>query len=62
MNTKTNTASEKMKSVKASCDNAPFGEKRASAMKHYYSAETAQKAKDDVRMNKELDAATHALA
>lgn len=53
--------SEKLKSVKANCMNAPFGEKRAAAMKHYYAAETAYTAKNDVKMNKELDAAKHAL-
>lgn len=62
MKLKNDTTSEKMKSVKASCDKAPFGEKRASAMKHYYAAETAHTAKDDVKTNKELDAAKHALA
>jgi hypothetical protein len=55
------TPSEKMKSVKASCMSAPFGEKRAAAMKHYYSAETAHIAKNDAKMNIELDAAMHAL-
>ncbi|AML52358.1 MULTISPECIES: hypothetical protein [Falsihalocynthiibacter] len=62
MNLNTNKTSEKMKSVKASCDKAPFGEKRASAMKHYYAAESAHTAKDDAKANKELDAAKHALA
>lgn len=53
---------EKMKSVKARCDKAPFGEKRAAAMKHYHAAEAAHIAMDDVKANKELDAAKHALA
>jgi len=56
-----NTTSEKMKSVRASCANAPFGEKRASAMRHYYAAETAHTAKNDTKANKELDAAKYAL-
>lgn len=62
MKLNTSTPSEKMKSVKAICMNAPFGEKRAAAMKHYYSAETARTAKNDAKMNKELDAAKRALA
>ena len=61
MRLNTNATSEKMKAVKASCDQAPFGEKRASAMKHYYAAETANTAKDYYKTNKELDAAKHAL-
>lgn len=56
------TTSDKMKSVKSTCMNAPFGEKRAAAMRHYYAAETAHTAKNDAKMNKELDAAKHALA
>ena len=57
-----NTTLEKLKSVKARCLNAPFGEKRASAMKHYYAAEAAHSAKNNAKMIKELDAAKHALA
>lgn len=57
----TNLTSEKMKSVKAICDKAPFGEKRFAARKHYYAAETAHAAKDDAKTNKELNAAKHAL-
>lgn len=53
---------EKMKSVKARCDKAPFGEKRAAALKHFHAAETAHTAMDDAKANKELDAAKHALA
>ena len=62
MKLNSNTTSEKMKFVKASCDKAPFGEKRFLARKHYYAAETAHTAKDDTKTNKELDAAYHALA
>lgn len=57
-----NMTSEKMKTVKSSCDNAPFGEKKVAAMKHYRAAETAHAAKDHMKTNKELDAAKHALA
>jgi hypothetical protein len=53
--------SPKMKTVKSSCDAAPFGEKKTKAMKHYHTAEAAQTAKDDIKMNRELDLAKHAL-
>ncbi|MAQ83668.1 MAG: hypothetical protein CMH12_10595 [Maritimibacter sp.] len=53
---------DKMKSVKAACVNAPAGSKKDAAMKHYHAAEKANTAKDDAETNKELDAATHALA
>jgi hypothetical protein len=56
-----NTA-PKMKSVKDICYSAPFGEKRATAIKHLHAAETAQKAHDIVKMRYELNAATDALA
>lgn len=55
------TTAEKMKSVKARCDKAPFGEKRATAMKHFHAAETAHTAMDDAKANRELNAAKHAL-
>ena len=58
----TNKTSEKMKSVKATCIKAPFGEKRAKAMKHYYAAETAHTAKNAAETDKQLTAATNALA
>ncbi len=57
----TNKISDKLKSLKASCYEAPFGEKRASALKHYYAAETAHEAKKDAKMNKELAAAKRVL-
>jgi hypothetical protein len=56
-----NKTSEKLKSLKASCYQAPFGEKRASALKHYYAAETAHEAKNDAKMNKELAAVKRVL-
>jgi len=56
-----NTA-EKMKSVKAACDKAAGGPKKDAAMKHFQAAEKAQSAKNDSDCNRELDAATHALA
>lgn len=58
----TDTISERMNSVKDSCNSAPFGEKRAAAMKHFYRAETAHKANDNIKTEYELDAAKHALA
>ncbi len=53
---------DKMKSVKAAWDKAPTGPKKDAALKHYQAAEKANTAKNDAETNKELDAATHALA
>ena len=53
---------EKMTSVKSAWDKAPSGPKKDAALKHYRAAETAHTAKNDAETNKELDAATHALA
>ena len=53
---------DKMKSVKASWDKEPAGPKKDAALKHYQAAEKAHTAKNDAETNKELDAATHALA
>jgi hypothetical protein len=53
---------EKMKSVKAAWDKAPSGPKKDAALKHYQAAEKAHTARNDADTNKELDAATHALA
>lgn len=58
--TSENTARQ-MKSVKDSCKSAPFGEKRAAAMKHFYRAETAHRAQDTVKTKYELEAAQNAL-
>ena len=51
-----------MKSVKANWDKAPDGPKKDAALKHYQAAEKAHTAKNEAETNKELDAATHALA
>ena len=57
-----NKTAEKMKSVKAAWDKAPSGPKKEAALKHYKAAEKANTAKNVAETNKELDAATHALA
>ena len=57
-----NKIADKMKSVKAAWDKAPSGPKKDAALKHYQAAEQAHTAKNDADTNKELDAATHALA
>ncbi|SET97949.1 hypothetical protein [Paracoccus homiensis] len=57
-----NKTAEKMKSVKAAWDQAPPGPKKDAALKHYQAAEKANTAENDAETNKELDAATHALA
>ncbi|MBC7158188.1 MAG: hypothetical protein H5U20_11875 [Rhodobacteraceae bacterium] len=56
------STSDKMKSVKAAWDKAPAGAKKDAALKHYQAAEKAQTAKNDGECNRELDAASHALA
>lgn len=56
------TTAEKMTSVKAALDGASAGSKKDAAQKHYQTAETANTAKNDAEANKELDAATLALA
>lgn len=53
---------DKMKTVKAAWDKSPAGAKKDAALKHYQAAEKAQTAKNDAEVNRELDAATHALA
>ncbi|RBO52966.1 hypothetical protein DSD19_11790 [Rhodovulum sp. BSW8] len=53
---------DKMKSVKAACVNAPAGSKKDTAMRHYHAAEKAHTAKNEAETDKELDAATNALA
>ena len=57
-----NKTAEKMKSVKAAWDKAPSGPKKDAALKHYQAAEKANTAKNHTETNKELDAATKALA
>ncbi|MCV2874565.1 hypothetical protein OEZ71_19875 [Defluviimonas sp. WL0050] len=57
-----NKTVDKMKSVKANWDKAPDGPKKDAALKHYQAAEKAHSAKNEAETNKELDAATHALA
>ncbi|MFZ5708414.1 MAG: hypothetical protein ACOY4T_01830 [Pseudomonadota bacterium] len=53
---------DKMKSVKAAWDKAPSGPKKDAALKHYQAAEKAHTAHNHAETDKELDAATHALA
>ena len=62
MTPETNKTAEKMTSVKAAWDKAPAGPKKDAALKHYQAAEKANVAKNYAETNKELDAATHALA
>lgn len=53
---------DKMKSVKAAWDKAPAGPKKDAALTHYRAAEKAHEAHDDALTNKELNAASNALA
>lgn len=53
---------EKMKSVKAAWDKASAGPKKDAALKHYQAAQKAHEAHDDALTNKELNAASNALA
>jgi hypothetical protein len=62
MTPETTHTSDRMTSVKAACDKAPSGTKKDAALRHYHAAETAHAAKNDADTNKELNAATHALA
>jgi hypothetical protein len=55
------TTADKMRSVKAAWDKAPAGPKKDAALKHFQAAEKADTAHDDAAVNKELDAAAHAL-
>ncbi|MXQ08982.1 hypothetical protein GQ651_14130 [Alphaproteobacteria bacterium GH1-50] len=57
-----NKTAEKMTSVKAAWDKAPSGPKKDAALKHYQAAEKAHEAHDDALTNKELNAASNALA
>ncbi len=52
----------KMQTVKSVWDKAPEGAKKANALRHYQSAEKAQKAGNDAEAIRELDEATKALA
>lgn len=53
---------EKMKSVKAAWNKAPAGPQKEAALKHFRAAEKANEAHDDALTNKELNAASSALA
>jgi hypothetical protein len=51
----------RMQAVKSAWDKAPEGQNKANALKHYQSAEKAQKAGNDAEANRELEEATRAL-
>ena len=51
----------RMQAVKSAWDKAPEGQKKANALKHYQSAEKAQKAGRDAEARRELEEATRAL-
>ncbi len=55
-------ATLKMKSVRAACRNAPDGPSKDAALKHYRTAENEHLAQREAATNRELDAATRALA
>ncbi|MCW3784598.1 hypothetical protein [Defluviimonas salinarum] len=57
-----NKAADKMKYVKTNWDKAPDGPTKDAVLKHCQADEKAHTAKNDAETNKELDAATHALA
>lgn len=50
-----------MQTVKAAWDKAPDGPKKSNALKHYQSAEKAQKSGNEKECARELEAATRAL-
>lgn len=51
----------RMQAVKAAWDKAPEGPGKADALKHYQSAEKAQKAGNSAEADRELEEATRAL-
>ncbi len=51
----------KMQAVKSAWDKAPEGQNKSNALKHYQSAEKAQKAGNDAEAHRELEEATRAL-
>jgi len=51
----------RMQTVKAAWDKAPEGQSKARALKHYQSAEKAQKAGNTAQADRELEEATRAL-
>jgi len=52
----------KMQTVKSAWDKAPEGDKKSKALKHYQSAENAQRAGNEAEAVRELEQATRALA
>ena len=53
---------DKFKSVKAALDRATAGPKKDRILRHYLAAEKAQAAENEAEANRELDAASQALA
>jgi len=51
----------KMETVKSAWDKAPEGAKKDNALKHYQSAEKAQKSGNEAEAMRELEEATRAL-
>lgn len=60
--TPTTATFERMRTVKAACDDAPAGPRKDAAMRHYLSAEKAEAAQHDGECNRQLVAAACALA
>lgn len=58
---KSSEITKKLRAVKANCDKAPSGARKAFALKHYYAAEKAHTAKNDAHTHQSLDAATKIL-
>jgi hypothetical protein len=56
------TLPDRMKTVKAAWDKAPAGPKKDKAHTHFVAAGKAMDAKNNDEANRELDAATSALA
>ncbi len=62
MTPETRELSVRLASVRAACERAPAGPRKAAAWKHYRLAELAQSEENDTEMYRELDAAIQALA
>jgi len=54
--------SARLQTVKSAWDKAPEGDKKARALKHYQSAEKAQKSGNDAEAMRELEEASLALS
>lgn len=60
-NSTVRSITDKMRSVRAACDNAVNGAKKELALDHYRAAKQALAGKHEGECNRELDSASYAL-